>query len=213
MVRPMTNWWPMMRIAWRIAARTTGSPMPADEPRDQAARRRRARRRRVDTMRPVSIRPQVEALTNSDRCRRGGSPSRRRAILSRDQPVGGVVVRDAQQRLGQAHQDHALLRGQVVLAQEGVEAGLRGALAAHGLDEPDRRGPYLGLIRGRQPGLVGQTPDDRVLVAEKVRVDAASDLGVEVGRIAIQEARLGPRIRRRSHAGELTWFRRSIRPW
>ncbi len=65
MSRPITNWRPMMRIAWRKAVRTTGSP------------RRATRRRRKDagsrisisesrTSLPVSIRPQVEAFTNSE---------------------------------------------------------------------------------------------------------------------------------------------------
>ena len=37
--------------------------------------------------------------------------------------------------------------------------------------------------------------------------------GVDVGCVAVQEARPGPHVRRRSHGGELTWFRRAIRRW
>ncbi len=55
----------MIRMAWRMAVRTTGSPMrpttramaPAGAATSPGSRR---------TMRPVSIRPQVEAFTNSD---------------------------------------------------------------------------------------------------------------------------------------------------
>lgn len=55
----------MMRIAWRIAVRTTGSPMrPTTRlitPSGAATSFGSSR-----TIRPVSISPQVEALTNSD---------------------------------------------------------------------------------------------------------------------------------------------------
>ena len=64
-------------------------------------------------------------------------PSRRRELV-RDQPVGGLVIRDAQQRFRQAHQDHAFLRRQVVLPEECVEPALARAIAPHGIDELDR---------------------------------------------------------------------------
>ena len=82
-------------------------------------------------MRPVSISAQVEALTNSDSLdARDAAPSRRSASLSLDQRVGGLGVGDAQQRLGQAHQHHALAAGQLVFVQEGVEpAGAHALLA------------------------------------------------------------------------------------
>ena len=48
-----------------------------------------------------------------------------------DQLVGGRGIGDAQQRLGQAHEHHALVGGQVVLAQEGVHAAGRHPLGAH----------------------------------------------------------------------------------
>ncbi len=51
------------------------------------------------------------------------------AIL--DQLVRGRGIGDAQQCLGQAHQHHALVGGQVVLAQESVYAAGRHPLGAH----------------------------------------------------------------------------------
>ena len=44
--------------------------------------------------------------------------------LVADQLVDGLGVGDAQQRLGEAHQRHAFLRGQGVFVQEGVEPAL-----------------------------------------------------------------------------------------
>ncbi len=57
------------------------------------------------------------------------------AELVADQPVGGLAVGDAQQRLGQAHQHHALLAGELVLVHEGVDAALADAARAHALDQ------------------------------------------------------------------------------
>ncbi len=86
MVRPMTNWWPMIRIAWRTASRITGSPT-------RPTRRLKAlwTSRRVSSARstrwPVSIRPQVEALTSTESDRpmwrfQSASPSLSRISLS-----------------------------------------------------------------------------------------------------------------------------------
>ena len=44
--------------------------------------------------------------------------------LVADQLVGGVGIRDAQQGFGEAHEHHAFLGGQVVLAQEFLDAAL-----------------------------------------------------------------------------------------
>jgi hypothetical protein len=48
-----------------------------------------------------------------------------------DQFLGGLVVRDAQQGLGQTHQQHAFLGRQVVLAHERIERALRFLQLAH----------------------------------------------------------------------------------
>ena len=48
-----------------------------------------------------------------------------------DQTVGGVGVGNAQERLGQTHQHHALVAGKAILVQEGVEATGGPALVAH----------------------------------------------------------------------------------
>jgi hypothetical protein len=57
------------------------------------------------------------------------------AQLLLDQPVGGRGVGDAQQGLGEAHEHHPFLRGQVVLAQEGVDASGADALGPHRLHQ------------------------------------------------------------------------------
>ena len=48
-----------------------------------------------------------------------------------DQPVGGLGVGNAQQRLGQAHENHALARRQLIFVEEGVEAAASQALLTH----------------------------------------------------------------------------------
>ena len=65
MVRPITNWWPMIRIAWRTARRITGSPTrPTRRLKAPCASRRVSSAR--STRWPVSISPQVEALTSTE---------------------------------------------------------------------------------------------------------------------------------------------------
>ena len=61
-------------------------------------------------------------------------PIGRRDLVA-DQPVDGLGVGDAQQRLGEAHQRHPLGRGQRVFVQEGVEPALAEPLPAHRFDE------------------------------------------------------------------------------
>ena len=56
-----------------------------------------------------------------------------------DQAIGGLAVGNAQQRLGEAHENHALARRQAVLAQEGVERAAAAARGAHRLHQ--RQGP------------------------------------------------------------------------
>ena len=61
----MTNWWPMIFIAWRTARRTTGSPTrPTRRLNALGASARVASF--ICTSLPVSIRPQVEALTSTE---------------------------------------------------------------------------------------------------------------------------------------------------
>ena len=98
-----------------------------------------------------------------------------RGDLVGDQLVGGRVVGDAQQRLGQAHQDHAFLRGQVVLAQEGVEPGALHARSAHAFDQlRGTRRNALACCVG-QTRRVGQLAHDLLFVAEIVAIDGGGD--------------------------------------
>ena len=138
MVRPTTNSPPMMRIARRTARRTSGSPAlrvslrihPAASDLIAGSRSR---------MPPVSIRPQVEALTNSD----SDLPGVRRPIaageLLGDQAVRGRIVRNPQQRLGDAHERDAFLIRQAEFLQERIEERPLVAARARALDQ--RHGP------------------------------------------------------------------------
>ena len=75
------------------------------------------------------------------------------ADLVADQRVARLVVGDAQQRLGQAHQRHALLAGERIFVDQPFDAACR-RLGPQRLDQPrgQRAGPG-GLWR-RQAGLV-----------------------------------------------------------
>ena len=79
--------------------------------------------------------------------------------LVADQLVDGLGVRDAQQRLGEAHQRDAFGRGQRVFVQEGVEPALAEPFAAYSVDEPARRG---GDALARFEGHVGGGEDARI---------------------------------------------------
>ncbi len=53
-----------------------------------------------------------------------------------DQPIRGLAIGNAQQRLGKAHEDDTFARGQAVLTQEGVERPATAGRGAHRLHEP-----------------------------------------------------------------------------
>ncbi len=73
--------------------------------------------------------------------------------LVADQLVGGVLVRNAQQRFGHAHQQHAFLAAQVVLAHEGFDRALVLGTHAHAADQVGGQRLYPGLLLGGQAGL------------------------------------------------------------
>ena len=80
------------------------------------------------------------------------------AELVADQLVGRFLVGDAQQRFRHAHQQHAFLRGQVVLAHEGFDHALVFGLDPHPLHQVFGHALDLGLRgfvdprRGQQLG-------------------------------------------------------------
>ena len=74
------------------------------------------------------------------------------AQLVADQRVGGALVGDAQQGFGHAHQQHALLAAEVVLAHEGLDRALVAGAGAHPADEVGGGGlggGALGIRQGR----------------------------------------------------------------
>ena len=62
------------------------------------------------------------------------------AQLVPDEPVRGVRIRYSQQRLGEAHQHHPFLAGQVELLQERIQAAVALFRAADCLDQAGRAG-------------------------------------------------------------------------
>ncbi|MCW0416701.1 hypothetical protein NB689_002455 [Xanthomonas sacchari] len=78
------------------------------------------------------------------------------AELVADQLVGGVLVGDAQQRFGHAHQQHAFLAAEVVLAHEGLDRALVLGAGAHPGDQVGGQRLHPGLVGRGQARLLEQ---------------------------------------------------------
>ena len=104
------------------------------------------------------------------------------AQLVADQLVGRGAVGDAQQGLGHAHQQHAFLAGQVVLAHEGLDHARVGRAHAGALHQGHGHGLDAGLVGFGQAGLVEQFGQVLGLVA----VEGGGDPGAQLGRCAGQ---------------------------
>ena len=98
------------------------------------------------------------------------------ADLLGDQAIGGVGIGNAQQRLGQAQQQHAFLRTQVVLLQERIKSGLLTPRGAHCFHEGLRKPAHMrGLRRGQSRPVCGAA-HQRGLITEPLRVDVLRHL-------------------------------------
>ncbi len=104
------------------------------------------------------------------------APIRRRDLVF-DQRVDGLGIRDAQQRLGQAHQRHALIGREAIFRQEHFhEARARlPPYVAHQLRAAFRD---AGTIFGRQVGLSHQARERLGLICICGVVDLAADIGI-----------------------------------
>ena len=80
----------------------------------------------------------------------GGKPPLAELVL--DQPVGGGVIGDPQQALGEDHQGQTLRRGQGVFAQQGLYAADAAGPAADGADHVAGLLVNAGLALGGQGG-------------------------------------------------------------
>ncbi len=108
----------------------------------------------------------------------------RLAELVADQRVGGVLVGDAQQRLGHAHQQHAFLAAEVVLAHEGLDHALVAHARAHAPDQRGRGGGDRGGVAGGHPGLFDEGPDPGGFVRQPVAGDLRAQGSWRRGRFA-----------------------------
>ena len=96
------------------------------------------------------------------------------ADLVGDELVGGVVVGDAQQRLGKAHQHHALFGGKRIFLHEGIDAAL---LLAPGPDRGDKLArQFMGLpaFLGREPRLMRQLAHQHGFVRKELVFDGGA---------------------------------------
>jgi hypothetical protein len=92
-----------------------------------------------------------------------------------DEPVGGLAIGDAQQRLGETHQNHALARRQAVFPQERVERAAAPPRRAYRLYERERAGTRVPGRGIRQACLVRERADQRLLIGEVRGIDRPSD--------------------------------------
>jgi hypothetical protein len=94
----------------------------------------------------------------------------RRHLLG-DEAVGRLGIGDPEQRLGEAHQDDALLAREAVLAHEGIDAGVLLAVGAGGVDEA------AGEVRGAAAlvlgvdGALDQAADETRLLEQVISGD------------------------------------------
>ena len=109
------------------------------------------------------------------------------AELVADELVGGGAVGDAQQGLGHAHQQHAFLAGQVVLAHEGLDHARVGGADAGAAHQGLGRGLHAGLLVGRQAGLVEQLGQVLGLVAVVGRGDPGAQFRGRAGQFRAQD--------------------------
>ena len=89
------------------------------------------------------------------------------ADLVGDQLVGRLGIRNAQQRLGQAHQHHALFGGERVFLHEGVDAALLAAAGPHRRHELAGEFGHAALLVGGKRGLRRKAADQRCLVGKQ----------------------------------------------
>ncbi len=90
------------------------------------------------------------------------------ADLLGDQRVGGFSIGYAQQRLGQAHQDDALLRGEAVLVHEGIDAAVPVAVGTRGMHQARGLVGDAGALGRREDGALDQAADKPRLVHQVI---------------------------------------------
>jgi len=129
-------------------ARATGSLMRLAR-RENQPRTELTSARSTSTMLPVSISPQVEALTNRDSLSPKCSSHAPAAILSAISRSAVCAVRYAQQRLRQAHQNDASGDARWYSRKKGIQAGARRPRGAHGLNERQAARLHGSGVRGR----------------------------------------------------------------
>ena len=141
-----------------------------DLPGDQQTPRRRVheqRRRRPDVRRPVAA-----------------------ADLVADQPVARGGIRDAQQRLGEAHQRDALAAVQRELEHQRVDAAGVRARRANRLGQRRRHRLRPGERRRREAGLADQRRQRFALVGPMARSDALAQRSEGIGLARAFEAEI-----------------------
>ena len=109
------------------------------------------------------------------------------AQLVPDQLVGRGPVGHPQQGLGHAHQQHAFLAGQVVLAHEGLHHARVGPAHPGAFDQAHGGGLHRGLLGGGQAGHFQQAGQVFGLVAVEGRGDPGAQIRRRAGQFRAQD--------------------------
>ena len=212
---PSTNCSAITFIACRTATRTTGSPARAAK-RPYHARGSRASspldaRQLAGQHQPPCRRVDEQRVG----CAEVPVPVAARQLVA-DQRVGGGGVGNAQQRFGDAHQQHAFGRRKVVLLQERLDAALRLPFAAHRLDPRARLcGDRARLgVRLRELG-ASATSIARSSARNAARIAAPSGVsgssGIVSSAVSMGDTGLSSRMMRRRAVASIARARRACR--
>ena len=140
-----------------------------DQPLDRLHRVGALCASRIFMRRPVSIRPQVEALTNMlSECAAMLVPGAARDLVG-DERVGGRRVGNAQQRLREAHQDDALVARQPVLVHERIDARVLAFGRPGGMNEVARDLARAAALVLGENGALDQRADETLFVDQMMR--------------------------------------------
>ena len=181
------------RVVQRLADGSAGHELLAQEPHGQVhalADQRFAAlaQQRGQRLFHRRIAARVDELAGDQQTPRGGIDEQRRAAadvrapvalrdLVADQAVARGRVRDAQQRLGQAHERDAFARLERELEHQRVDAAGRRARCANTFGQRRREPLRRRQLRGRESGFCRHGVDCGGLVATIVRGNAFAQIG------------------------------------
>src|SRR5690606_985421 len=92
--------------------------------------------------------------------------------------VRSCIIWNSEQGLGETHENHALLRGQIVFPEEGIEPPSLRSLGAHVLDERACSCDDAQALLGCEPCAIGQLANELFLVCQVAVIDCSSNSSI-----------------------------------